>query len=38
MVEVKKVKNKREMKKFVRFPTELYKDNPIMFHQLNLMN
>ena len=43
MVEVKKVKNRREMKKFVRFPTELYKDNPyyvppIELDELNLAN
>ncbi|MBQ7453252.1 MAG: GNAT family N-acetyltransferase [Clostridia bacterium] len=28
MVEVKKITSKREMKKFVKFPTDLYKDNP----------
>ena len=28
MVEVKEVKTRREFKKFVKFPTELYKDNP----------
>ena len=28
MVEVREVKNRKEFKKFVKFPTILYKDNP----------
>lgn len=43
MVEVKKVNGKKEMKMFVRFPTELYKDNkyyvpPIEMDEMNLAN
>ena len=43
MVEVREVKNKKEFKKFVKFPTELYKDNPyyvppIELDELNLTN
>lgn len=43
MVEVREVKTKKEFKKFVRFPTELYKDNPnyippIELDEYNLTN
>lgn len=43
MVEVREVKTKREFKKFVKFPTELYKDNPnyippIELDEYNLTN
>ncbi len=43
MIEIVKVNNKKDMKKFVRFPTELYKDNPyyvppIEIDELNLAN
>ena len=41
MVEIKQVTSKKDMKKFVKFPTELYKDNPyyvppIELDELNL--
>ena len=43
MVEVREVKNRKEFKKFVKFPTILYKDNPyyvppIELDELNLTN
>ena len=43
MIEVREVKTKREFKKFVKFPTELYKDNknyvpPLELDELNLTN
>lgn len=43
MVEVREVKNRKEFKKFVKFPTVLYKDNPyyvppIELDELNLTN
>ena len=43
MVEVREVKTRREFKKFVKFPTELYKDNPnyippFELDEFNLMN
>lgn len=43
MIEVRQVKTKKEFKKFVKFPTELYKNNPyyvppIELDELNLMN
>lgn len=43
MIEVREVKSKREFKKFVKFPTELYKDNPnyvppIELDEYNLTN
>lgn len=43
MIEVKQVTNKREMKKFVKFPSDLYRGNPyyvppIELDELNLTN
>ncbi len=43
MIEVVKIKNKKEFKKFVKFPTELYKNNPyyvppMEIDELNLTN
>ncbi|MBQ7579574.1 MAG: GNAT family N-acetyltransferase [Clostridia bacterium] len=43
MIEVKKVSSKKEMKKFVKFPTDLYKGNPyyvppIELDEYNLTN
>ena len=43
MIEVVRIRNKKDFKKFVRFPTELYKDSPyyvppIELDELNLTN
>ncbi|MBO4569790.1 MAG: GNAT family N-acetyltransferase [Clostridia bacterium] len=43
MIEIKKISSKRDMKKFVKFPTNLYKDNPnyippIELDEFNLTN
>ncbi len=43
MIEVKQIKSKKEFKKFVKFPTELYKNNPyyvppIELDEYNLTN
>ena len=43
MVEVKKINSRKEMKKFVKFPTQLYKGNPnyvppFELDELNLTN